>query len=84
MTMHHVGCALVLVRPVKAISKLEAPKLDNMTCMICWDTAEYGLSTVCAHFYCSGCIKMTLKTALEMGQVPFIVLLAKQNTQVRR
>ena len=21
-------------------------------------------------FYCSGCIKMTLKTALEMGQVP--------------
>jgi hypothetical protein len=54
----------------KAIAELEAPDLDDLNCMICWEPAEFGLSTVCTHFYCSYCIKQHLETSLEMGQIP--------------
>ena len=54
----------------KAIAELEAPDFEDLNCMICWEPAEYGLSTVCTHFYCSYCIKQHLETSLEMGQIP--------------
>ena len=54
----------------KYITELEAPDNSGLDCLVCYDEAEYGLTTVCTHYYCGRCIQMTLKTALEMGQVP--------------
>eukprot|EP00943_MAST-04B_sp_MAST-4B-sp1_P008266 g8266.t1 len=54
----------------KHITELKAPDNSTVDCLICYDVAEYGLSTVCTHFFCSRCIRMTLETALEMGQIP--------------
>jgi len=60
------------------IPKYEIPKDSNEgkngderpPCLICWDEAQFGISSECTHFYCAKCIRTHLKTVLEQGIFP--------------
>ncbi|GAB5360639.1 hypothetical protein AAMO2058_000644300 [Amorphochlora amoebiformis] len=40
------------------------------SCCICWDDADYGISPMCDHYFCSGCVQSSLKAMLDVGQFP--------------
>lgn len=39
-------------------------------CGICYDKAQYGISSECMHFFCGECIRASLEAILEQGQFP--------------
>ena len=54
----------------KHIAQLSPPSESGLDCLICYDKADYGLSTVCTHFFCTTCIRRTLETCLDAGEIP--------------
>mmetsp|Transcript_12429 Transcript_12429/g.20639 ORF Transcript_12429/g.20639 Transcript_12429/m.20639 type:complete len:1077 (+) Transcript_12429:142-3372(+) len=45
-------------------------KDSELTCIICFGDAQWGISTSCSHFFCKECIRMSLESMLEQGQFP--------------
>jgi len=59
------------VRKYEIVALSESESDDEpLSCPICFEEAQYGISTECTHFYCGHCIKSYLESCLETGDFP--------------